>query len=229
MKMCKTILPCILLLSDLVVMMAAEETIVPDVTVNTVAPVTVVTVPNTMGETVAPVTVVTVPDTPGKTVAPVTEATITEATLADTPGKTVVPVTEATVLGMTMTIVLGHKKISTSGLPSVKSFSSSTMKISRESTFFFKSTAKQLTLEDKKLVRSTSTNLTFGPDKEQQTSELEIGLSIFFGILLIIVIIVCCCRWKKSRKSSFDLNSIEATIPLNTIETKEPSSDGEKK
>nr|XP_042706217.1 uncharacterized protein LOC101946261 isoform X4 [Chrysemys picta bellii] len=208
MKMCKTILPCILLLSDLVVMMAAEETIVPDVTVNTVAPVTVVTVPNTMGETVAPVTVVTVPDTPGKTVA---------------------PVTEATVLGMTMTIVLGHKKISTSGLPSVKSFSSSTMKISRESTFFFKSTAKQLTLEDKKLVRSTSTNLTFGPDKEQQTSELEIGLSIFFGILLIIVIIVCCCRWKKSRKSSFDLNSIEATIPLNTIETKEPSSDGEKK
>ncbi|KAM9142917.1 uncharacterized protein ACDP82_007034 [Pangshura tecta] len=184
---------------------------------------------------VAPVTKATVSDTPGKIVTPVMKTTITEvvgetvATIPDELGNALVPVTEATVPVMTMmTIVLGHKKISTSGLPLVKRLSS-TVKISRESTFFFKSTAKQLTLENK-LVGSNSTNVTFGPEKEQQSPGLVLGLGISFGMLLITVIIICmCCIWKKSRKSSFDLNLVEATIPLNSIETKEPSSGGEKK
>ncbi|TFK16147.1 putative protein arginine N-methyltransferase 9 [Platysternon megacephalum] len=182
-----------------VITAAAEnitETTVPDVTGKTVVTVMEATIAEAAGETVAPVTVVTVPNMMGETV-----ENVTVVTVPDTPGKMVAPVTEATVPGMTMTIVLGHKKISTSGLPSVKSFSSSTMKISRESTLFFKSTAKQLTLEGNKLVRSTSINLTFRPEKEQQSSGLVIGLSIFFGMLLIIVIIICRCIWKKSRVS----------------------------
>ncbi|XP_050802533.1 uncharacterized protein LOC127047791 isoform X5 [Gopherus flavomarginatus] len=334
MKMCKTILPCILLLSGLVVMMGAAKNItettvsdmvgkmvatvteatvsdkmgetvgpvtkatipgtprktvaptpeatvmeeagettapimeatIPDTSGKMVTPVTEATITEVTGETVAPITETTIPDTSGKMVTPVTEATITEAagetvaTILDKLGKTVAPVTKATIPVMTTTIVLGHKEISTSGLPSVKSFSSSTMKISRESTLFFKSTAKQLTLEDNMLVKSNSNNPTSGPvmteneeiimnvttpdevgekkapiteeaspEKERQSSGLALGLGIFFGMLLITAIIICYCLWKKSRKSSFDVNSVETTIPLNSTETKEPSSDGEKK
>ncbi|XP_050802534.1 mucin-4-like isoform X6 [Gopherus flavomarginatus] len=242
------------------------ETTIPDTSGKMVTPVTEATITEVTGETVAPITETTIPDTSGKMVTPVTEATITEAagetvaTILDKLGKTVAPVTKATIPVMTTTIVLGHKEISTSGLPSVKSFSSSTMKISRESTLFFKSTAKQLTLEDNMLVKSNSNNPTSGPvmteneeiimnvttpdevgekkapiteeaspEKERQSSGLALGLGIFFGMLLITAIIICYCLWKKSRKSSFDVNSVETTIPLNSTETKEPSSDGEKK
>ncbi|KAG6930391.1 hypothetical protein G0U57_003917 [Chelydra serpentina] len=144
-------------------------TTVPDTTGETVVTVpdttgeTVVTVPDTTGETVTPITKATVTEVVGKTPVPITETTVPEATVTEVVGKTPVPITETTVPGMTtMAIMLGHKNISTSELPSVESFSSSTVKISRESTFFFNSTAKQLTLEDK-LVRSTSAILTFGP------------------------------------------------------------------
>ncbi|KAG6930390.1 hypothetical protein G0U57_003916, partial [Chelydra serpentina] len=170
----------------------------------------------------------TVPDTTGKKLVPITRgkaAGKTTTPVPDVAGEKVTPVTETAVLGKTtMAIMLGHKNISTSGLPSVKSISSSTMKISKETTFFFNSTAKQLTLEDK-LVRSTSAILTFGPEKEQQSFGLVLGLCIFFGIFLIFVIFIYCCIRKKSRESSFDLKSVEATIPLNPIEPKEPSSD----
>ncbi|KAG6921941.1 hypothetical protein G0U57_004626, partial [Chelydra serpentina] len=144
-------------------------TTVPDTTGETVVTVpdttgeTVVTVPDTTGETVTPITKASVTEVVGKTPVPITETTVPGMTTMDVAGEKVTPVTETAVLGKTtMAIMLGHKNISTSGLPSVKSISSSTMKISKETTFFFNSTAKQLTLEDK-LVRSTSAILTFGP------------------------------------------------------------------
>nr|XP_048702954.1 uncharacterized protein LOC125635374 isoform X1 [Caretta caretta]XP_048702955.1 uncharacterized protein LOC125635374 isoform X2 [Caretta caretta] len=202
MKMCKTILPCILLLFDLGDVMAVEENIteatVPDTTgKTTVAPVTEATVPETMGETTVAIVhkdnnLVNLPLGPEKEQqlsgldlgdVMAVEENITEATVPDTTGKTTVaPVTEATVpetMGETTEVIV-HK--------------------------------------DNNLV-----NLPLGPEKEQQLSGLVIGLSISFGILLICGVIIYCCIWKKSRKSSFDLNSVEVTIPLNPIETKEPS------
>ncbi|CAM4547855.1 unnamed protein product [Lepidochelys olivacea] len=224
--------------------MAVEENIieatVPDTTgKTTVAPVMEVTVPDTTGETTVAIVhkdnnlvnlplgpekeqqlsgldlgdvmaveeniiEATVPDTTGKT----TVAPVMEATVPDTTGKTTVaPVMEVTVPDTTgeTTVAIVHK--------------------------------------DNNLV-----NLPLGPEKEQQLSGLGmsttlicifrlssrlpmsfsllgflIGLSISFGILLICGVIIYCCIWKKSRKTSFDLNSVEVTIPLNPIETKEPS------
>ncbi|XP_067392872.1 uncharacterized protein [Emydura macquarii macquarii] len=94
--------------------------------------------------------------------------------------------------------VLGHESISALALTSVKTFSSSTVKTNRESTFFFKSTAKQLASEDYKLI--TLTTPTSEPEKEQKSSGLVIGLSIFFTIVLIpLIFIVVCCIRKKSK------------------------------
>nr|XP_048702957.1 uncharacterized protein LOC125635374 isoform X4 [Caretta caretta]XP_048702958.1 uncharacterized protein LOC125635374 isoform X5 [Caretta caretta] len=178
MKMCKTILPCILLLFDLGDVMAVEENIteatVPDTTgKTTVAPVTEATVPETMGETTVAIVhkdnnLVNLPLGPEKEQqlsgldlgdVMAVEENITEATVPDTTGKTTVaPVTEATVpetMGETTEVIV-HK--------------------------------------DNNLV-----NLPLGPEKEQQLSGLVIGLSISFGILLICGVIIYCCIWKKSR------------------------------
>ncbi|XP_073197333.1 uncharacterized protein [Lepidochelys kempii] len=169
MKMCKTILPCILLLS--VVMMAVAENItaatVPDTTgETTVAPVTETTVPDTMGETtVAPVTESTVPDTRGETtVAPVMESTVPdtrgettvapvmESTVPDTRGETTVaPVTESTVPD-------------TRGETTVAPVTEATVPDTTGET------TVAIVHKDNNLV-----NLPLGPEKEQQLSGLDLG------------------------------------------------------
>ncbi|XP_074983817.1 uncharacterized protein LOC125635374 isoform X2 [Caretta caretta] len=154
MKMCRTILPCILLLFDLGDVMAVEENIieatVPDTTgKTTVAPVTEATVPETMGETTVAIVhkdnnLVNLPLGPEKEQqlsgldlgdVMAVEENITEATIPDTTGKTTVaPVTEATVpetMGETTEVIV-HK--------------------------------------DNNLV-----NLPLGPEKEQQLSGLDLG------------------------------------------------------
>ncbi|XP_077671439.1 uncharacterized protein LOC144264047 isoform X11 [Eretmochelys imbricata] len=272
MKMCKTILPCILLLS--VVMMAVAENItavtVPDTTgVTTVAPVTETTVPDTRGETtvapvmestvpdtrgettVAPVTESTVPDTRGETtVAPVTETTVPdtmgettvapvmESTIPDTRGETTVAlVTEATVPDTTgeTTVAIVHKDNNLVNLPLGPEKEQQLSGLDLGDVMAVEENIIEATVPDttEKTTVAPVTEATI-PDttgettmaimqKEQQLSGLVIGLSISFGILLICSVIIYFCIWKKSRKSSFDLNSVEVTIPLNPIETKEPS------
>ncbi|XP_073197331.1 uncharacterized protein [Lepidochelys kempii] len=225
------------------------ESTVPDTRgETTVAPVMESTVPDTRGETtVAPVMESTVPDTRGET----TVAPVTESTVPDTRGETTVaPVTEATVPDTTgeTTVAIVHKDNNLVNLPlgpekeqqlsgldlgdvmaveeniieatvpdtTGKTTVAPVMEVTVPDTTG--ETTVAIVHKDNNLV-----NLPLGPEKEQQLSGLVIGLSISFGILLICGVIIYCCIWKKSRKTSFDLNSVEVTIPLNPIETKEPS------
>ncbi|XP_077671437.1 uncharacterized protein LOC144264047 isoform X9 [Eretmochelys imbricata] len=215
------------------------ESTVPDTRgETTVAPVTETTVPDTMGETtVAPVMESTIPDTRGET----TVALVTEATVPDTTGETTVAIVHKD--NNLVNLPLGpEKEQQLSGLEKEQQLSGlgdvmaveeniieATVPDTTEKTTVapvteatIPDTTGETTVaivhKDNNLV-----NLPLGPEKEQQLSGLVIGLSISFGILLICSVIIYFCIWKKSRKSSFDLNSVEVTIPLNPIETKEPS------
>ncbi|XP_077671431.1 uncharacterized protein LOC144264047 isoform X4 [Eretmochelys imbricata] len=170
----------------------------------------------------------TVPDTTEKT----TVAPVTEATIPDTTGETTMAIMHKD--NNLVNLPLGpEKEQQLSGLGDVmaveENIIEATVPDTTEKTTVapvteatIPDTTGETTVaivhKDNNLV-----NLPLGPEKEQQLSGLVIGLSISFGILLICSVIIYFCIWKKSRKSSFDLNSVEVTIPLNPIETKEPS------
>ncbi|XP_037753229.1 glucoamylase S1 isoform X30 [Chelonia mydas] len=179
--------------------------------------ITEATVPDTTGKTtVAPVTETTVPDTTGET----TVAPVTEATVPDTTGETTVTIVHKD--NNVVKLPLGpEKEQQSSGLEKEQQLSG----LEKEQQLSGLEKEQQLSeLEKEQQLSELEKEQQLSElEKEQQLSGLVIGLSIFFGILFICGVIICCFIWKKSRKSSFDLNSVEVTIPLNPIETKEPS------
>ncbi|CAM4550327.1 unnamed protein product [Caretta caretta] len=226
------------------------EATIPDTTgKTTVAPVTEATVPETMGETTEVIVhkdnnLVNLPLGPEKEQqlsglgmsttliylgdVMAVEENIIEATIPDTTGKTTVaPVTEATVpetMGETTEVIV-HKDNNLVNLPLGPGLFFLThyfLTICCTSTKESEAPASKEPIFPLK-IKFVVFFVFFSIEKEQQLSGLVIGLSISFGILLICGVIIYCCIWKKSRKSSFDLNSVEVTIPLNPIETKEPS------